>query len=158
MSILKRLFFQNMPVVLLCATVWSPRLLRAQTAGAFRVEEASITDIQTAIRAGQTTCRQVVQAYLERAKAYNGVCTALLTMDGTPIPPSTGMVRAGAPIQYPTKTVAASTVFPNLDQYKGLPLDLGKMITSVSDPSVQTAVRLASRHSRSGTAQCYSRL
>jgi hypothetical protein len=44
------------------------------------------------------------------------------------------MVRAGAPIQYPTKTVAASTVFPNLDQYKGLPLEFGKMITSVSDP------------------------
>ena len=90
---------------------------------AFRVEEASITDIQNAIRAGQTTCKQVVQAYLDRVKAYNGVCTALLTKDGAPIPPSTGMVRAGAPIKYPTKTVAASTVFPNLDQYKGLPLE-----------------------------------
>jgi len=75
--------------------------------------------------------------YLERAKAYNGVCTALVTMDGKAIPASTGMVRAGAPIQYPTKTVAASTVFPNLDQYKGQPLDLGKMIMSVSDPSVK---------------------
>jgi amidase len=110
----------------------------AQTGnGGFRVEEASITDIQNAIRAGRTTCKQVVQAYLDRAKAYNGACTALLTMDGKPIPPSTGMVRAGSPLQYPTKTVAASTVFPNLDQYKGLPLELGKMITSISDPSVQ---------------------
>jgi amidase len=112
--------------------------LFAQVApGPFRVEEASISDIQSAIRTGRTTCKQVVQAYLDRAKAYNGVCTALLTMDGKPIPPSTGMVRAGAPIQYPTQTVGASTVFPNLDQYKGLPLELGKMITSVSDPSVQ---------------------
>ena len=65
--------------------------------GQFRVEEASIKDIQNAIRAGRTTCQGVVQAYIERAKAYNGVCTALLTKDGAPIPPSTGMVRAGRP-------------------------------------------------------------
>ena len=115
----------------------SPWVFAQAPAGGFHIEEASITDIQSAIRGGQATCRQVVQSYLDRAKAYNGVCTALLTLDGKPIPPSTGMVRAGAPIQYPTKTVAASTVFPNLDQYKGLPLDLGKMITSVSDPSVK---------------------
>lgn len=105
--------------------------------GPFRVEEASITDIQSAIRAGRTSCTQVVQLYLDRAKAYNGACTELLTTDGAPIPPSTGMVRAGAPIQYPTKTVAASTVFPDLDQYKGLPLEFGKMGPSISDPSVQ---------------------
>jgi Asp-tRNA(Asn)/Glu-tRNA(Gln) amidotransferase A subunit family amidase len=109
----------------------------AQNGGGFRVEEASITDIQNAIRSGRTTCKQVVQGYLDRVKAYNGVCTELLTRDGKPIPPATGMVRAGAPIKYPTQTVAASTVFPDLDQYKGLPLELGKMITSVSDPSVQ---------------------
>src|ERR1019366_10467669 len=93
--------------------------LFAQTGG-FRIEEASITGIQNAIRSGQTSCKQVVQSYLDRAKAYNGVCTELLTKDGAPIPPSMGMVRAGAAIQYPTKTVAASTVFPDLDQYKGL--------------------------------------
>ncbi|HLQ76075.1 MAG TPA: hypothetical protein VK210_01905, partial [Terriglobia bacterium] len=113
------------------------QLFAQATSGTFRVEEASISDIQSAIRAGRTTCKQVVQSFLDRAKAYNGACTALLTMDGKPIPQSTGMLRAGAPVQYPTKTVAASTVFPNLDQYKGIPLELGKMITSVSDPSVQ---------------------
>ncbi len=127
---------RNLLIGLLCLTVTSP-LFAQVAAGPFRVEEASIADIQGAIRNGKTTCKQVVQAYLDRAKAYNGVCTALLTLDGKPIPPATGMVRAGASIQYPTQTVAASTVFPNLDQYKGLPLELGKMITSVSDPSVQ---------------------
>ena len=121
--------------VLLSVAGISP--LFAQAGGGFRIEEASIAGIQNAIRAGQTSCKQVVQAYIERAKAYNGVCTELLTMDGAPIPASAGMVRAGAPIQYPTKTVAASTVFPDLDQYKGLPLDLGRMIQSASDPSVQ---------------------
>jgi amidase len=115
-------------------------LMAQSMAGGFHVEEASITDIQNAIRSGQATCKQVVQAYLDRVKAYNGVCTALLTMDGKPIPPSTGMVRAGAPIRYPTQTIAASTVFPNLDQYKGLPLQLGHMEQSVSDPGVQLQV------------------
>jgi hypothetical protein len=100
--------------------------------GGFRVEDASISDIQNAIRSGQTTCREVVQSYLNRVKAYNGACTALLTMDGKPIPASTGMVRAGAPLKYPTQTVAASTVFPSLD-----PIEFGKMITSASDPAVQ---------------------
>ena len=103
----------------------------------FQIEEASITGIQNAIRSGQTTCVGVVQAYLERAKAYNGSCTALLTKDGAPIPPATGMVRAGAPLKYSTQTVAASTVFPDLNEYAGLPLELGKMVKSVSDPSVQ---------------------
>jgi amidase len=109
----------------------------AQKSGEFHIEEASITDIQSAIRSGQTTCKQVVQAYIARAKAYNGVCTALLTKDGAPIPPATGMVRAGSPLKYPTQTVAASTVFPDLDQYAGPPLELGRMIQSVSDPSVE---------------------
>ena len=103
----------------------------------FHVEEKSITDIQDAIKSGQTSCKQVVQAYLDRAKAYNGSCTALLTKDGAPIPASTGMMRAGLLLKYPTKTVAASTVFPDLDQYDGLPIEFGKMDTSISDPTVQ---------------------
>ena len=133
MSIFKRLLSPTLPVVLFGLTGLAPGL----SGQGFSVEEASITDIQSAIRTGQATCKKVVQGYLERVKAYNGVCTALVTKDGAPIPPSTGMVRAGAPIQYPTKTVAASTVFPSLDQYKGLPLEFGKMITSVSDPTVK---------------------
>ena len=41
--------------------------------------------------------------------------------------PRTGYVRAGAPLVFPTRTVAASTVFPDLIRYKGLPLDYGRM-------------------------------
>jgi amidase len=117
-------------------TILAPVGSRAQE-GSFHVEESSITDIQNAIRSGQTTCEGVVQAYLARAKAYNGVCTALLTKDGAPIAPAKGMVRAGSVLEYPTKTVAASTVFPELDQYQGLPLEFGRMDTSISDPSVK---------------------
>ena len=48
----------------------------------FTLEEASIADIHNAIRAGSTTCTEVVQGYVARARAYNGVCTELVTADG----------------------------------------------------------------------------
>src|SRR5205814_9503656 len=102
----------------------------------FQIEEASIASLHAAIRSGQTTCRAVVQAYIDRARAYNGVCTALVTSDGAPVPPAPGVVRAGRPIVFPTKTVAASTILPDLAKYKGLPLDFGRMEPTISDPSV----------------------
>src|SRR6187551_2467112 len=80
----------------------------------FHVEEATIELIQSAIKSGLTTCEGEVQAYIERARAYNGVCTALITEDGADIEATTGYVRAGAPLRFPTKTVKASTVFPDL--------------------------------------------
>ena len=103
---------------------------------AFQVEEASIHDIQAAIQNGETTCQQVVQAYIDRAKAYNGVCTALVTPDGKPVQSRLGTVRAGSPLKFPTATIAASTIFPNLDKYKGLPLEYGRMERTASDPKV----------------------
>ncbi len=63
---------------------------------AFQIEEATIPGIQSAIKAGQITCKGVVEAYIARAKAYNGVCTALVTKDGTPVQSRPGTVRAGA--------------------------------------------------------------
>lgn len=102
----------------------------------FNVHEATIDDIQQAIQSGETTCQGVVQAYIERARAYNGVCTALVTEDGASIPAATGYIRAGAPISFPQTTRAASTYLPDLDQYQGPPLDLGRMEATVSDPGV----------------------
>src|SRR5690606_31489205 len=114
------------------ASTFLPAIASAQ----FRVEEASIDEIHAAIKTGETTCLDIVQAYIERAKAYNGVCTQLVTMDGRPVPPATGYVRAGAPLVFPTETRAVSTILPNLEQYEGLPLDLGRMEPTISDPSV----------------------
>lgn len=102
----------------------------------FKVEEATIEGMHTAIKNGQVTCQNVVQAYIDRARAYNGACTALVTPDGSEVAPVKGYVRTGSPIKYPTKTVKASTLFPNLDQYKGVPLDFGRMERTVSDPDV----------------------
>jgi amidase len=103
----------------------------------FQVEEATIAGIHQAIMTNKITCAGLVQAYIDRAAAYNGVCTKLVTADGAPISPATGTVRAGAPLQFPTETVAASNILPDLDQYVGLPIEFGRMEVTASDPSVQ---------------------
>ena len=75
----------------------SPQPTQSASA-AFAIEEATIDGIHAAIRSGQTTCQAVVQAYVDRARAYNGVCTSLVTDDGADIPPATGTVRAVIPV------------------------------------------------------------
>jgi amidase len=102
----------------------------------FRLEEATIDELHAAIRAGEITCVQVVQRYLDRARAYNGVASRLVTEDGAPVRPAAGAVRAGAPLSFPTETVRASTFFPDLDRYTGPPLEYGRMEVTASDPSV----------------------
>jgi amidase len=51
----------------------TPTLVTAQTAS-FRIEEATIDDIQGAILRGELTSTHLVQLYLNRIKAYNGTC------------------------------------------------------------------------------------
>src|SRR5260370_17649217 len=92
----------------------------------FRLEEATIEELHAAIRAGQTTCVAVVQQYIERARAYNGVASLLVTADGAPAPEATGTVRAGAPLAFPTETVAASTISPDPHPYQDPPLEYGR--------------------------------
>src|SRR5579864_3881325 len=102
----------------------------------FRLEEATIDQLHAAIRAGQTSCVAVVEQYLARARAYNGVASLLVTKGGAAVSTSRGAVRAGAPLAFPSETVAASTLFPDLDKYQGPPLEFGRMEQTASDPSV----------------------
>jgi amidase len=53
-----------------------PAPLLAAGAEAFRIEEATIDSIQSAILKGELTSTQVVQLYLKRIKAYDGPCVA----------------------------------------------------------------------------------
>ena len=103
----------------------------------FRVEEATIAGLHRAIQRGQTTCRAIVESYIERARAYNGVCTQLVTRDGRPVPAATGPVRAGSPVSFPTSTLAIASVLPKFEDYTGMPLDFGRMEPTMSDPAVQ---------------------
>src|SRR6516165_7760635 len=90
----------------------------------FHVEEATIADLHRAIQQGETTCRAVVESYVERARAYNGACTQLVTRDANPNLPTTGPVRAGVPVSFPTSTMSVASVLPTFEAYSGLPLDL----------------------------------
>ena len=108
----------------------------AAQADLFELEEASIKKTHDAIRSGATTCADVVKGYIERARAYNGMCTALVTEDGAPVPAATGTVRAGAPLKFPTNTVAVSSIVPNFAEYKGDAPEFGRMEPTASDPTV----------------------
>jgi Asp-tRNA(Asn)/Glu-tRNA(Gln) amidotransferase A subunit family amidase len=102
----------------------------------FHLEEATIADIHRAIQQGQTTCGAIVQGYINRAKIYDGVASALVSADGAPTKAVTGTVRAESPIAFQTATVKASTILPNFDQYTGPPIEFGRMETTASDPAV----------------------
>ena len=103
----------------------------------FHLEEATIADLHRAIREGRTTCVAVVRHYIDRVRAFNGVASRLVTEDGRPVPETTGAVRAMSPLRFPTETVKASAILPDLDKYKGPPLEFGRMAPTASDPSVQ---------------------
>ena len=73
----------------------APKALRtpaSRSGRTFHVEEATIADVHRAIQQGETTCKAIVQSYIERARAYDGTCVRLVTRDGTSIPAVTGMV------------------------------------------------------------------
>ncbi len=103
---------------------------------AFCLEEATIDEMHRAIQAGEITVVEIVRHYIARARAYNGVSSALATEDGKPVPPASGTVRAGAPLEFPTETVKASSFLPDLNKYEGKPLEHGRMEPTSSDPSV----------------------
>ena len=105
-------------------------------AATFQLEEATIDELHQAIRDGRTTCVQVVRAYIDRVRAYNGVASVLVTRDGAPVPGGPGAIRGMAPLRFPTQTVPAADVLPDLDQYQGPPLEFGRMEPTASDPSV----------------------
>jgi Asp-tRNA(Asn)/Glu-tRNA(Gln) amidotransferase A subunit family amidase len=103
----------------------------------FRLEEATIEELHEAVRTGRTTCVAVVQHYIDRARAYNGVASVLVTEDGAPVSEDDGAVRAMAPLRFPTETVKAAVILPDLDRYRGPPIEFGRMEATASDPAVQ---------------------
>src|SRR5260221_4724282 len=115
----------------------SPRArTSAPAARTFHVEEATIADVHRAIQEGTTTCRAIVQPYIERARAYNGTCTQLVTRDGGPITAGPGAVRAGSAVSFPASTTSVGSVLPTFEQYAGPPIDVGRMEATSSDPAV----------------------
>ena len=73
----------------------------------FRIEEATIDEIQQAILAKEVTTVEVVQRYLARIKAYNGTCVnqpeGLLGAEVTTIP-NAGQINALATLNLRPET------------------------------------------------------
>jgi len=140
MSIAKRALF-IVPLTLFAAALVGLSLVKSRGAqsqeGGFELVEATIADVHRAIQQGQISCRALVEAYIERARAFNGTSDRLVTRDGSPIPPAQGTMRAGARLTFPTETVAVSSLLPNFDDYAGTPIELGRMEPTASDPDAQ---------------------
>jgi Asp-tRNA(Asn)/Glu-tRNA(Gln) amidotransferase A subunit family amidase len=120
--------------IILYAAIAAPRAYAAEP---FHIEEASIDGIHQAIRSGETTCKAVVEGFVARARAYNGICTKLVTADGGKAPKAAGTIRAGLPLRFPTDTVAIDKLIPDFAKYKGLTPDYGRMEPTMSNPAVQ---------------------
>ena len=95
----------------------------------FHLMEATIPDVHRAIREGQLTCRGFVQAYINRARAYNGTCNQLVTEQMAPqYLPNYSEYKAA---------VTATASLPPGDPRKTPPIEFGRMEPTSSDPTVQ---------------------
>ena len=140
MSIGKRTLF-ILPPALLVLALAGLQLGRPQESQSqsfrFELVEATIADVHRAIQQGQITCRGLVEAYIARARAYSSPSDRLVTADGKPIPPAQGKVLAGSAVDFPTETVAISSLLPDYGRYAGPPFDFGRLEPTSSDPEVR---------------------
>ncbi|MCZ6750783.1 MAG: amidase family protein, partial [Acidobacteria bacterium] len=95
----------------------------------FHLEEATIADVHRAIQQGEITCQGLVQAYINRAGAYNGVSNQLVTEAMAPdLLPNYSEYKAA---------VVATADLPPGDPRKTPPIEFGRMEPTASDPSVE---------------------
>ena len=124
----------------------------------YHVEESTIEDLHRAIQDGRTTCVDVVRQYLGRVRAYNGVCSLLVTADGAPVPEAPGTMRGGAALRFPRETVPACSFLPEWDRYAGPPLEFGRMEPTRSDPAVQQQYGMITGVAEAGQVNALSTL
>jgi Asp-tRNA(Asn)/Glu-tRNA(Gln) amidotransferase A subunit family amidase len=94
----------------------------------FKLLEATIGDVHRAIREGQITCQGLVQAYLNRARAYNGTCNELVTEANVANHlPNYAEYKAA---------VDATASLPPGDPRKTPPIEFGRLEPTASDPAV----------------------
>jgi amidase len=111
--------------MVLCSLVLTQNIASAQT---FHLQEATIADIHAAIRSGQITCQQLIQLYVNRARAYNGPGTQIVTEKNAPeIFPNYEEFKAA---------VAATKDLPWGDPKKTVPIEFGRMEPTATDPTV----------------------
>ena len=124
----------------------------------FNLVEASIADLHGAIKSGDVTLVEVVQSYLDRVKAYNGVSSMLVTEDGSDIASVPGVIRGGQTIEFPTKTIKVDDVLPNREDYKGPPLEFGRMEKTASKEDAYQQFGMIAGIPNAGQVNCLSTL
>src|SRR5688572_16755208 len=120
-------------IVLSLVVVGGDRVHTQQSASSqtfqFHLLEATIADVHRGIQDGQLTCRALVQAYINRARAYNGTCNQLVTEAMAPrFLPNYG--------EYAAAVAATGSLAPG-DPRKTPPIEFGRMEPTASDPAVQ---------------------
>src|ERR1043166_8891795 len=119
-------------LVMLALAVRGEPVLSQQQPFQFHLVEATIADVHRAIQSGQLTCRQLVQAYVNRARAYNGTCNQLVTEPMAPrFLPDYDQYPAG---------VKAPPRLPAGGPTKAAPIQFGPMEPDSSGPTVQAEV------------------
>ena len=87
----------------------------------FHLEEATIADVHRAIQQEEITCQGLVQAYINRAGAYNGVSNQLVTEAMAPdLLPNYSEYKAA---------VVATADLPPGDPRKTPPIEFGRMVS-----------------------------
>ena len=89
---------------------------------------------------GGRPCVDVVQHYLARVRAYNGVASVLVTAGRRAGAGGDGRgARGRAAALSRRETVKASTILPDLDKYQGPPLEYGRMEATASNPTCSSS-------------------
>jgi amidase len=123
-------------LVLLLLSALAPTVASAHFRS-FRVEEATIEDIQRAILSRQITTTQLVRMYLERIKAYNGTCVSepLGILGPISMIPDAGKVNAIITLNLRPKARAAWGFDPRMARSQTDPID--------DDPGMPDALEVA---------------
>ena len=121
----------------------------------FRLEEATIDELHAAIQAGQTTCVAVVQHYID-ARARLQRRRQRARHRGRRAGPRGDRRRArdGRRCAFPRETVKASTILPDLDKYKGPPLEYRPHGGDRLRSRRAAAVRHDRRHAECRAGEC----
>ena len=134
--------------LLLASASCAPSPARSeQSTAPFQVEEATIAELHAAITLGPTTCRAVVEAYIDarqglqrrlhesrhRRRRRRAARHRLRARRR-----AAGVSDQDRPRRRPISRIS--------DQYRGLPLDYGRMEPTVSDPGGEAADGHARRH------------
>ena len=65
----------------------------------FSLEEATISMLHAAIKSGDITCEEIVQRYIDRVRAYNGVASQLVNRRRCPNSRIDGLRTRSKPTQ-----------------------------------------------------------